>query len=277
MKLSQIVLIAGATLFVIVLFSMPKVIVDNKKGSMLNEMGTQPLAENIKIPDVSKIHKSEIPEKAKEKLNFLTNSYKEVSNNKKKIIFADSLVALYRTYYQYDSAAKYAEEISLIEPNLKNWEKTGDVFSEAANFSAGNKKEFYADKARAYYKFCLDKNPSHTDVKVKLALTYIGGKNTMEGVVLLREVVEKDPNNEKALFNLGFLSLQMGWQDKAVARFEQLIKVNPRHEMAHFYLGALYKEAGEIEKAKKHFQHALSISTDPDMKKVINEYLEELK
>ena len=46
----------------------------------------------------------------------------------------------------------------------------------------------------------------------------------MQGIMMLREVLEEDPKNELALFNMGMLSIQSGQYDKAVERLVELGK-----------------------------------------------------
>ena len=62
----------------------------------------------------------------------------------------------------------------------------------------------------------LNKNPDNLDAKTNLGMAYMATENPVKGVTLFREVLAADPRNEKALYNLGMLSIQSGQYDKAV-------------------------------------------------------------
>ena len=73
----------------------------------------------------------------------------------------------------------------------------------------------------------------------------------MQGITLLREILEADPKNELALFNLGMLSIQSGQYDKAVERLEALVKINPDHTQGHLLLGIALMNTGEKVRARE--------------------------
>src|SRR5690606_20055438 len=63
-------------------------------------------------------------------------------------------------------------------------------------------------------------NPENDSAKLSLAECYIGTGATMEGVMLLREITEKDPDNITANLILGQQGIVSGQFDKAISRFE---------------------------------------------------------
>ena len=65
-------------------------------------------------------------------------------------------------------------------------------------------------------------NPDNLDAKTDLGICYAEGTTTpMQGIMLLREVVEKNPG-ANAQFNLGILSVRSGQYDKALERFSKV-------------------------------------------------------
>src|SRR5690606_5681900 len=113
-------------------------------------------------------------------------------------------------------------------------------------------------------------------VKSKLALTYIGSENPMQGINMLREVLKTDPKNETAIFNLGILSLQSGQYKKAIDRFKDLIKINPMNANAHFYLGMSFLNTGEKQNARVAFKAAQALESDPAFQATVDTYLKEV-
>jgi Flp pilus assembly protein TadD len=124
----------------------------------------------------------------------------------------------------------------------------------------------------------LKNNPGNLDAKTNLAMTYIAlGEAPMQGVTLLREVIATDPNNEKALFNLGILSIQSGQHDKAVERFRHLTQVNPKHVQGNFYLAVSLAATGKKEEAWQVFQKARQLDVDPGFQASVDNELAKLK
>jgi cytochrome c-type biogenesis protein CcmH/NrfG len=110
-----------------------------------------------------------------------------------------------------------------------------------------------------------------------MAMTYVATSSPMQGIILLREVLESDPVNEQAMFNLGILSIQSRQYDKAIERLEKLVSIYPENLQAQFYLGVSYFESGEKQKAKKLFELVKVKDNDPALQATVNSYLEEIK
>ena len=54
---------------------------------------------------------------------------------------------------------------------------------------------------------------------IESALELLEGNNPMEGVFMLREILEKEPKNTQALYYLGVLSIQTAQYENAINRF----------------------------------------------------------
>jgi tetratricopeptide (TPR) repeat protein len=83
-----------------------------------------------------------------------------------------------------------------------------------------------------------DNVPTNLDEDVDLALANIEkGKSSgdmslvmNEGIMKLLAVTKKDSNNIRAIYYLGFFSLESGQLQKAEKRFEKLISLQPQNE-----------------------------------------------
>lgn len=193
-------------------------------------------------------------------------------------IFADSLAARYMEYSIYDSAAKYFEIAATIEPAELRIEKAGNAYFEA--FSVSNEKELtiqLGQKAEQFYEKILTNNPSRLDLKVRLALVLISSQNPLDGVHLLREVLDVDPEDAQALYHLGLWAMQNENYDLAVKQFEDLIIINESHTKAHFYLGICFKARGLNEKAREQFEIVKRQDPDPEVAATVDSFLDDLK
>jgi len=72
---------------------------------------------------------------------------------------------------------------------------------------------------------------------ISTAMDLIRGENPMEGIFMLREILEKEPKNKEALYNLGVLSIQTAQYQNAVNRFNQIIAIDSSDKRAYLQLG----------------------------------------
>jgi len=277
MQKKQIIVILAAAIGVGVVFSLPKVLVDNKKESVTGS--EEKVAQKDSISEISKLmaekHTHKPSSEDQKNILTLTNNYYSVSDKEKKRIFADSISAYYKRFHQYDSVAKYSEEIANLYPKEGNLIAAGDAYMQASDLVDLEQKKSYSDKSRELYKKALELNPDNLETKSKLAMTYVTTSTPMEGIKLLREVIEKDPDNQTALFNLGYLSMQSSQYSKAVDRFKKLIEINPKHSSGTFYLGLSYLQLGNKDKAKEYFVKAKTLDQDPEFQSIVDSYLKE--
>jgi Tfp pilus assembly protein PilF len=277
MQKKQIIAILVAAVGIGLMFSLPKVLVDNEKesvkGADTHTTKTDTLSEISKMMAEKHTHKASASDE--KRIEEFTKNYYSISDKEKKRIFADSILVYYTKFHQYDSVAKYSGEIAELVPSEKSFVSAGDAYMQASDLVSVNEKATYMDKSRVYYKKSLDFNASNLDTKSKLAMTYVTTSNPMEGIALLRDVIKEDPTNQTALFNLGYLSMQSGQYAKAADRFKTLIEVNPMHASGTFYLGLSYQELGNKKKAKQYFEKAKGLDKDPEFQAIVDSYLKE--
>ena len=99
----------------------------------------------------------------------------------------------------------------------------------------------------------------------------------MQGIALLREVIQKDPKHENAQLNLGFLSVKSGQYEKALERFNTVLKNNPARIDAYVFMGQTYIQMGQKNKAIESFETFKSLSDNDKAISEIDGYLKELK
>jgi tetratricopeptide (TPR) repeat protein len=277
MQKKQVIAILAAAIGIGIVFSLPKVLVDNEKEAVKG--AEAPVSKSDSASEIGKLmaekHTHKPSNDEQKKIQDFTKNYYSISDKEKKRIFADSIVNYYSKFHQYDSVAKYSEEIAILQPIEKNLVSAADAYMQASDLVSANDKPAYMDKSRLYYQKALDLNAKNLDTKSKLAMTYVTTSTPMKGISLLKEVVKEDPSNQTALFNLGYLSIQSGQYDKAADRFEALIKVNPKHASGTFYLGLSYLELGNKSKANQYFTKAKGLDSDPEFQSIIDSYLKE--
>ncbi len=185
---------------------------------------------------------------------------------------AISLSDAFGQYQMFDSAAFYAERAAVLTPNLENHLRAGDRYYSAYGFATEEKKASrLGEKTRTYYQKALDQNPELLTAKANMAMTYVNTPTPMSGIMMLREVLDADPTNELALFNLGILSMRSNQYTKAVDRFQQILQGHPNNTKAQFYLGVCLVELGRNDEAKKVLADVKKKETDPVIQQAIGE------
>jgi len=273
---TRILLVVVAAVLVIVILYLPKVVVENEPKGLQSENNTSTNSADSTFSQPEHIPELEVSQKAQ--ASALKEKLKLANNSEKSITFADSLAKLYLSIDKYDSAAKFIEIIAENNPTVGNLKLTGDTYYEAYGFAMEPQKQaLMGEKAREYFNKVLEINPDDLDTKNKLAMTYLSTSNPMQGIMMLREILEEDPGNENAIFNLGVLSMQSGQYDKAVERFTKLVEINPEHVQGQFFLGVSLLETGNKEKAKQQFKLVKKLDKDPAIQATADSYLEDIE
>ena len=276
MKKEQIILLVVGLTLVILLYTLPRAVVENEPE--LEPAGRQ---EEVKEPtpqsSAENPHVRDIPQEALESVSHFQNELKNTERKEKSATFADSLASLYFSIEQYDSSAKYAE-LALdydFEPDRLKF--AGEAYYNAWIVSVDrNLAQSNVSKAQQFFEQLLERDSSHVDVKVKYAMTFVSARNPMKGILMLREVSEKHPDNEQAQFNLGALSMQSGQYDKAVDRFDNVIRINPGNIEAKVFKAVSLIESGKRKEAKQILTNLKGEIDDPEMMATIEGYLREL-
>lgn len=250
------------------LYSLPKVVVDNDSNETTLSEGA----------DVSNnLHAFEISEEDSVNLARLTNIIEGEDDIKKSTIFADSLANLYLRLNLLDSAERYGDLILRKSQNVESNSLAGEIYFKAFGFaSTAEDAERFADKAGQCFKELLKDDPKNPEIRSKLAMTLVTTSNPMQGINMLRDVLNEYPENISAMYSLGVLSMQSGQYDKAVERFEKLIKLDPTNVQASFYLAVSYFETKQFESAKIWFDKVKQMDNDPAIKQAADNYLKEI-
>lgn len=271
MWVSRLIVTGVALVMVIVLYLLPKVVVDNEQQENADAIG------DPSNPAITESHDRQLSETELTQIKELKEELKVNSIPEKSANFADSLAALFSSLNYLDSAAYYYGQAADMEPGLNRWLKAGENYFEAYSYAVeAQKQQYLGERTREYFNLALAQDPSLNDVKAKTALTFLPAQ-PMQAVLMLREVVENDPENQLGLYNLGLLSIQSQQFDKAVERFEKLTQSHPEHLEGQFYLAVSYFEAGEKNKAREQFKLVKTLDDEPEVLATVDEYLEKLK
>jgi len=280
MKKSILLSIVLAVALVGTLFSLPKVVVNTKGKEVGKERSqSEAAATTSAAPEASpnSQHDAATLSPDQQKIvDRLRNGFNN-AGEKDKAAAGLKLSDEFAKLQKFDSAAFYAEKVALLSPSIENIVRTGDRYYEAYGFAIDEQKaKNLGTKTREYYQKAIDQNPGLLAVKANMAMTYVNTENPMQGILMLREVIDTDPTNELALFNLGILSMRSNQYAKAADRFRQILTNNPANTKAKFYLGLTLVELGNKDEARKVLAEVKKEEKDPVIQQAIGELEERL-
>ena len=109
------------------------------------------------------------------------------------------------------------------------------------------------------------------------AVALVNGDNPMQGIMLLRGILEEDPDNADAHWQLGLFSVQSGQYDKALERFRKVIELDPENfPDAWFYLGRTYATLDSNDQAIASLQKYKTLTQDTAILHGVDRFLLEL-
>lgn len=101
-------------------------------------------------------------------------------------------------------------------------------------------------------------------------------QSQMKGILQMRSLSEKYPENADLHWNMGLFSIQSGQYEKAVARFEKVINIDAQRLDAYVQLATSYVELKDTS-AATNVLISLIDKSEGDTKKYAEEMLEKLK
>lgn len=284
MKKSVLFVIILAAALTVGLYTLPKVVVRNE-NKQLSERTTQTPGANdshstgANGPESgsSGLHEKPMSADQQKRVTALKTELAAASPARKEAI-GEQLIQVFHEVNRYDSAAHYADILAVDQPTERNLLRAGDQYFEAYTFAIDDKKTaLLGQKSREFYQKALAKNPNLLSAKANMAMTYVNTDTPMQGIMLLRQVLQQDPTNELALFNLGLLSMRSNQYGRAIERFRQILVNNPASRKAKFYLGISLAEAGQKAEAKQVLAQVKKQEKDPQILAAVREYEERLK
>ena len=140
--------------------------------------------------------------------------------------------------------AKYTEEKAKAIPSEVNFMLAGDNFFKAFRLSKLKPNDLVEGAIRNYEKV-LELNPENLQAQTAIGVASVEGSSQlgimpMKGIGILKDVLNKDPENVDAMTNLGYFAIQSGQFEKAVERFEKVLSIDPNNAEAYIYLTDAY-------------------------------------
>lgn len=93
----------------------------------------------------------------------------------------------------------------------------------------------------------------------KLSVKYYIEGDFDKAVAYGRKAVEKDPDNYNYLYSLAIAYIKKEEKEKAINLLERVVVINPYYPEAHYNLGMLYRDEGLVDKEIEEYNKVISI------------------
>ena len=178
----------------------------------------------------------------------------------------------------YLSAGNTAYELATLDKKSESWNLAGDAYMNA--IATGEPTWVAASKEKAIeaYTNAKEAGDSSHNLQVKLALSYIDGRNeVMTGVQMLLAVVRAEPNHANANLVLGRLAVVSGQYEKALGRFNKLDSIGVQSAEMYLLMSEAHKGLGNMEKSIEALEACKKIIDDPELRSEIDKHIENIK
>jgi tetratricopeptide (TPR) repeat protein len=279
-KKQQLLLVGGGLLLFIGLFFFGNTIPPVKAAAVAaNTPHVQKKIESEKLI----IHaKERLTPQQLEKVTSLENSVKrgDVKNQQLRVYktlasFWEDSIRLFEPY------AYYTAEAAKLENSEKSLTFAAHLFLTNLKTEADPPMQnWLATNAKDLFQRALEVNPNNDSSKVGLGACYIFGSisdNPMEGISLIREVIQRDPNNLFAHLILGLGGVRSGQFDKAIEHFETIVDKQPENMEAALNLAETFDQKGDKVNAVKWYKIVKEKIPNPEAQKELDTRIKALQ
>jgi tetratricopeptide (TPR) repeat protein len=175
----------------------------------------------------------------------------------------------------------YSAQVAKLENSQKSLTFAAQFFLDGVRRqdNAGLQR-WMAIQAKELFEKALQLDPKNDSLKIGLGSCYLFGNisdTPMEGIQLIREVADRDPENMYAQFMLGMGGLVSGQLDKAIERLTKVVQHQPDNVEALLVLAEACERKGDKANAVKWYEATKKHIHDPQIVKEIEKRISLLK
>lgn len=166
----------------------------------------------------------------------------------------------------------YAARIAEIRNTEDAWAITATTFSLCLQQEGIDDKarRFCSTEAEAAYQAAISLNPDNAEYRINLAVTYTDyppADNPMKGILMLRELEERFPDNPRVYLTLAQLAIRTNQLDRAAERLIKANSLQPGNPDILCPLAKVFENLGRLDEAERTAREcgrALSEEPEPN-------------
>jgi tetratricopeptide (TPR) repeat protein len=215
------------------------------------------------------------------RISFLESSVTRGDVGEQKMHIYHQLAKFWRdTARIFEPYAWYTAEAARLENSEKSLTFAAHLFLNNLRFEKSPLVQHWkGEQAKDLFERSLKLNPNNDSSQVALGATLLFGgvsESPMEGIMKIRQVVERDSTNIYAQMTLGEASMMSGQLDKAIERFKRVTQLQPNNLEALLYLADVYERKNEKKEAAAWYQRSLPLIQIPELKQEVEKRVKEL-
>lgn len=226
--------------------------------------------------------KLKLTQEQNQRISILENSVIRGDVNEQQIHVYHQLARFWKDSVQlFEPYAFYTGEAAKLENNEKNLTFAARLFLDRLMATENpSMQTWLASNAKVLLENALKINPANDSSKIGLGACYIFGNissNPMEGILPVREIVQRNPGNVYGQMVLGLGGKKSGQFDKAIERFQAILKVDPLNVEAIFNIAESYDQKGDKANAIVYYEKAKQLVSISEAKEELNKRIIELR
>ena len=282
MKRQQLLLVGSGIVLVLLLFFFGRTYTPKKEITAASAQAQPPSNGLLQFSDILNDAKKALTPDQNQRLAGLENAVVRGDVNEQKLHVFHQLARFWK-----DSAkmilpyAYYTAEASKLENSEKSLTFAAQLFVDNLLIE-GNPpmQKWLATNAKDLLDRALKLNPDNDSSKIGVGACLMLGNisdNPMQGILSVREIVQKNPNNLYGQLVLGLGGKKSGQFDKAIEHFSIILKKQPNNLESIFQIAECYELKGDKVNAVKWYETGKKFITDQEIRKQIDIRINELK
>ncbi len=282
MRIKQVILLVAGAVMVILLFEYGVTKTPKQPSAMMPPMmggGNSSLSSSVAFSSILEKAKGTLSDSQRNSIESLELQLKKVHGDKEKAAMLEVIANSWEKTGNVLVAGKYFAEASEITNNKNTLEKSANLFYTGFPTTTDSlAKIFGAQEGVKVFQQLSKLDSANYEYPIHEAVCYVDGLGqVMPGVMLLKSVEQKDPDNKEMNLILGRLAVVSGQYDKAITRLEKLIKLDPTNAEAYFHLAEAYRAVGRKDDAIKSLEQCKTLVKDPAFSAQIDSYIQQTK
>jgi tetratricopeptide (TPR) repeat protein len=279
-KQQWILVLSGVTLLLLLCF-FGNTVAPNKPVAPDSEAAPATTAAVLTTDNIITKYKAGLDTQQLQKLVQLENSVVRGDVHNQQLHVYHQLASYWAdTLHNETMSAYYTGEAAKLENSEKNLTFAAHLLLDnMMSATDASQQRWMATQAKELFDKALIINPNNDSSKIGVGVCYMFGNisdNPMQGILAVREIADKNPDNLYAQMMLGLGGIQSGQYDKAAERFLNVIKKQPDNIEAILNLAGTYEHLSNKAEAVKWYKEALKYIQVPQARNEIDKRIKSL-
>jgi len=279
-KKQQLVLLSGGLILLVLLYFFGNTTPPSTNSTVVNSGNTT--SGTITTADLLNAAKKNLSAQQLSQLVQLENSVVRGDVKEQKIRIYRQLASYWQdSLHNQEIAAYYFGESAKLENSEKNINFAARLLLQYVTSEENPAMQTWlATNAKALFEQSLQINPNNDSVQVELGACYLFGNissTPMDGILKIKQVTDRDPNNMYAQLMLGLGDIKSGQYDKAIERLQLVAKKEPDNLQAVFNLAETFERKGDKSNAVAWYRKVENMINVPEAKQEIEQRIKTLE